>query len=926
MKGPAELTVYETLHRAASSVTVARVRGARGEGVLKTAAAGSSAGRRLENEAAILRRLGHRPHLPRLLDAGVDDGVVWLLLHDHGVESLSERWARKAPGFEEALDVLEQVGRALATLHGEGIVHRDVKESNVVVGPEGLTLIDFDISRQLQGRERTMTQQAGTVGRMAPERFDLTRVEGPPTDIWPLCVMLIEGMKTVLSAPLPRDLDDTVRMLGLDPADRRHRGLARLLQDGQAADPRRRPSAQALLRRVRAIRSGRVPPRHAGAVLKAGLGLATLAGVALAARHWPTPETVTLGFEDATSAWGLDALPAEFLGAEGAGYFGVPAWMSGGRVLLPRTPRLWKATPPILWRDLVFSVTEGWSLAGSADTTWAAGFADEVLLLNHTGTADRFTLGSSAPQPGSAWMLPGGELMRRVDGLVLRDGWAPLEGVNPVGWLDLDRDGAVEVFVAEPGGAPAVWTSEGLLALGLLPPVGSMLLSYVPHYLGVGDLDGDGDLDVTYVGQQGRVMMLERDGGHLVPRVLDLPPQPPASTLEGVHVLQVVDLDADGLPELIVPAGGFHSGGNPPTRILHNLGGLRFEAVENPPSFSEAHDGSMMLVGDVDGDGLRDLLDFSINDRNHLTPTHRGWRTTSLAAPRFVALPSVPLGSVLSALDGPPWTEGVRDAAPVTAPDWVELPLLVESGSRLGLLDREGLRWLPSPRFEVEAEATALREGPVVQRQGIVWLHGEPIGGGLLRLGPDQVLVLRSQPAGGQVLERWEGGQLAASASGDQYESAVVDGDELVLAVAGALVRRDLLTLELLGEIVWPDPRPRCEGLGVAGEQLACVSRSQQALLLLEGEELRRVPLGASVSGALLRDGDRWLVASDRGIEVVGPDGVSTLWIGPITRLDRYQDRIWAVSEHRIVVLEDLAPVAALIERDVGDFYPRPVH
>ncbi len=338
MKGPAELTVYETLQRPASAVTVARVRGARGQGVLKTAAAGSSAGRRLENEASLLRQLGPRPHLPHLLNSGLSEGVVWVLLQDHGSESLSERWARRPPDFAEALDVLEQVGTALATLHGQGIVHRDVKESNVVVGPSGMTLIDFDISRRVQGRERTMTQQAGTVGRMAPERFDLTRVEGPPTDIWPLCVMLIEGMKTVLSAPLPRDLDDTVRMLGLDPSDRRHRALARLLQDGQAADPGRRPSALALLRRVRAIRAGRVPPRHASAVLKGAVGLATLAGVALLARQWPTVEPLSLGFEDATRAWGLDALPAEFLGEEGAGYFGIPTWMPGGTGCCCRVP------------------------------------------------------------------------------------------------------------------------------------------------------------------------------------------------------------------------------------------------------------------------------------------------------------------------------------------------------------------------------------------------------------------------------------------------------------------------------------------------------------------------------------------------------------------------------------------------------------
>jgi Tol biopolymer transport system component len=157
---------------------------------------------RREREARAISRLSH-PNICALHDIGQEGGVHFLVLEYLEGETLARRLERGPLPLPEALRVAEEVAGALAWAHQHGIVHRDVKPANIMIGRHGSKLLDFGIARMTvavpDACESTITPAPvttpgallGTAPYMAPEQ-----VEGLPadsrSDVFALGVVLYE--------------------------------------------------------------------------------------------------------------------------------------------------------------------------------------------------------------------------------------------------------------------------------------------------------------------------------------------------------------------------------------------------------------------------------------------------------------------------------------------------------------------------------------------------------------------------------------------------------------------------------------------------------------------------------------------------------------------------------------------------------------
>jgi serine/threonine protein kinase len=125
---------------------------------------------RLAREARIAREI-QDPHLVRMLDAGEEDDRLFLVLEYVGGGSLADRLANGPLGLDETVRVVSEVAAGLDTLHRGGIVHRDVKPSNVLLRENGsAALTDFGVAKGAAYTVLTRPGQViGTLDYLAPE-------------------------------------------------------------------------------------------------------------------------------------------------------------------------------------------------------------------------------------------------------------------------------------------------------------------------------------------------------------------------------------------------------------------------------------------------------------------------------------------------------------------------------------------------------------------------------------------------------------------------------------------------------------------------------------------------------------------------------------------------------------------------------------
>src|SRR3954468_10747840 len=128
--------------------------------------------RRFRREARLGASLNH-PNVVSIFDSLTDDDALLIVMEYVEGESLSERLKRGAVSTEESLSILRQVAEALDHAHAHGVVHRDVKPSNVLIGSDGaVKLADLGIATAVDATSITGTGAViGTLAYIAPERL-----------------------------------------------------------------------------------------------------------------------------------------------------------------------------------------------------------------------------------------------------------------------------------------------------------------------------------------------------------------------------------------------------------------------------------------------------------------------------------------------------------------------------------------------------------------------------------------------------------------------------------------------------------------------------------------------------------------------------------------------------------------------------------
>jgi serine/threonine-protein kinase len=153
--------------------------------------------RRAEREAAALEGIDH-PHVVRVLDSGIDDGLPFLVMELVSGAPLSDVIRQRgALPVDEALDLVTDVASGLGVAHEHGVVHRDVKPSNIVCGDGGPVLVDFGIAGVPDSTTLTRGLVLGTAAYLSPEQAQGGDL-GPASDVYSLgCVLyeLLTGTK-----------------------------------------------------------------------------------------------------------------------------------------------------------------------------------------------------------------------------------------------------------------------------------------------------------------------------------------------------------------------------------------------------------------------------------------------------------------------------------------------------------------------------------------------------------------------------------------------------------------------------------------------------------------------------------------------------------------------------------------------------------
>ncbi len=259
---------------------------------------------RFKREARAVNQIDH-PNVIDIFSFGrLDDGRLYLVMDLVEGKSLRKALAEGPLEVQQALDILDQIAGALDAAHARGVVHRDLKPDNVMLGSGGkIYVLDFGLAKLLSLDESAppvsmLTGQGtwlGTPGYMAPEQWSADGA-GPASDRYSLGVMafeLLSGSLPFAAPTLPQMMEQHFRAkvpaLSTKGAIAASSKFDPVVTRAMAKDPQQRfPTAREMVEALRTVAGGPAAKRAAAeppgkrAWLPAAAGVGVL-GVSIAA-------------------------------------------------------------------------------------------------------------------------------------------------------------------------------------------------------------------------------------------------------------------------------------------------------------------------------------------------------------------------------------------------------------------------------------------------------------------------------------------------------------------------------------------------------------------------------------------------------------------------------------------------------------------
>jgi serine/threonine-protein kinase len=210
---------------------------------------------RLRREARTVAALDH-PNVVPLYEAGEDDGTVYIVSRWIDGMELGELIRRDGPlEPRRAARIAAQIAAALEVAHEKGLIHRDVKPSNVIVTPsdDHVYITDFGLTKRADSLSgfTAAGQMLGTIDYVAPEQIEGGEA-GAHGDVYGLACVLYETLTG--AAPFATESGGMAKMwahLNAEPPSVREQrpdvppALDELIRSGLAKRPGERPSAAA---------------------------------------------------------------------------------------------------------------------------------------------------------------------------------------------------------------------------------------------------------------------------------------------------------------------------------------------------------------------------------------------------------------------------------------------------------------------------------------------------------------------------------------------------------------------------------------------------------------------------------------------------------------------------------------------------------